>query len=140
LEARVLAAQGTLGVLVGKEEQAPRMKRTWRVACCCVPWRGVAYCNTLVLRGAAWCCVVLYGVAWCCVVYRGPRLQPFQSISPLSPWTDGPLVVAVVVVVVVLVVVGVFLQQQHRQLLQAALQEPRWIETCAVAAGMVIVG
>ena len=25
----------------------------------------------MVLRGAAWCCVVLRGVAWCCVVLRG---------------------------------------------------------------------
>ena len=32
--------------------------------------RGAAWC-CVVLRGVAWCCVVLRGVAWCCVVLRG---------------------------------------------------------------------
>ena len=32
--------------------------------------RGAAWC-CVVLRGAAWCCVVLRGAAWCCVMLRG---------------------------------------------------------------------
>ena len=29
------------------------------------------YVGSIVLRGAAWCCVVMHGDAWCCEVLLG---------------------------------------------------------------------